>query len=174
MEDKKKKTAKTDIVAGIGLILFALYCLWEGMSMPVKQLTGDPSRFYGAPGFFPVVLSVLIIIGSVIMIYQGFRDSGGIQKEDLQAAADYLKSAQFFRLMLAVGLLAVYVFGMLGRLDYYAATFIFLAVTMILFQPKQETGKKLLLGIIKCLVISGIMAFAVGCCFENFAQIPLP
>ena len=58
-----------DIVAGIALILFSLWVIWEA-----REFAAAAARFRGvSPALFPTMLSVCIILLACVMILRGLR-----------------------------------------------------------------------------------------------------
>ncbi len=130
------------------------------------------AKWYDSPSLFPLVIGGCLLVFCLVYLWQnraGYKASG----EDLREIASYLKSNQFFRLLISIGTLALYVFVLLGlrigsfKLPYEAATFIYLVITMVFFRPKG-------FAIWKILVISAVLSVAIGYGFSNFAKIPLP
>jgi len=58
-----------DIVAGIVLILFSLWVIWEA-----REFAAAAARFRGiSPALFPTILAVAIILLACVMIVRGLR-----------------------------------------------------------------------------------------------------
>lgn len=58
-----------DIVAGIALILFSLWVIWEA-----REFAAAAARFRGiSPALFPTILAVGIILLSCVLIVRGWR-----------------------------------------------------------------------------------------------------
>ena len=58
---------KADIVGGIIGILIGLYAIWEGLQMPTDHVMKI------GPSFFPIILSAILIIFSLILIVNALR-----------------------------------------------------------------------------------------------------
>ena len=58
---------KADIVGGIIGILIGLYAIWEGRQMPTDHVMKI------GPSFFPIILSAILIIFSLILIVNALR-----------------------------------------------------------------------------------------------------
>jgi hypothetical protein len=104
---------------------------------------------------------------SVMYFYRSWRRCGGVGAKDLASAAGFLKSAYTVRLLLSIGLLAVYVFLLLGRIPFFAATILYLFVSMMVFRKKT-------FAVWKILLISSAITALITYGFGTLASIPLP
>ena len=161
---------KFDVLAGIFVIAFALIFIIGGLKMPVESLTGDPTKWYLSPGLMPVFCGVVLVILSVLMMSRAIRNGAKVTAEDRRKAAKYLRGNKFFRLILAGAFLAIYLFVMLRRIDYFVATFIYLITNMIVFTGKERKIKNLISYSLISLIAAGVITFGFG----TLAQIPLP
>lgn len=166
-EETALRKAKLDILFGLGGIAVAVFALVEALKMPVQALYN--CKWYTAPAVLPIICSVLVGVLCLVLVIQSFRRCGGIKKQDVSAALGYFKSKQFLRLVLAIVLLTIYLFVLLGRVHYILATFLYLFATMFLFRNKTSVKHIVLL-----LVLSLVVSVAVGLCFSELAKIPLP
>lgn len=176
-QDKKHKeiVKKADFFTSIVLFILGIVILILSLQMPLEELTGSKDMWYASPGLFPGFVAVVLMICSVILFLSAdYRHWGGMHREDWEKIKGYLKGSQFVRLVIAVALLAVYVFGLLGHISYYAATFLYLFCTMVIFRPQQETKKKSIGNLLVLLVVTAVVTALVGLGFAKFAQIPLP
>lgn len=150
------------------LLLFAL--AYVGGAFGIQNIS--TAKWYDSPGLFPVIIGFAFLLFSVIYLVQNL-DGRKLTVEDKQAVRAYLRSPVFSRLVIAIGLLAVYVFGLLGlhigsfKMPYEAATFIYLFSSMMIFRTK---GYK----IWKIVLIALAIALIVGFGFSQGAKIPLP
>ena len=161
---------KYDLLAGIFIILFALFFIIGGLKMPVASLTGDASQWYLSPGFMPVICGVVLILLSILLIKDALHAGTKFTSNDRARALEYLKSEKFFRLITAGVFLSIYLFIMLRRIDYFIATFIYMVVNMIVFTSKKRTVKQIIIYIVISLAAAGAITYGFG----TLAQIPLP
>lgn len=165
---KKRRETQMNFWGSLALSLFAVaYLIFAARIQNIST-----AHWYDSPSLFPLVIGGCLLIFCLIYLWQN-RAGYAILPEDVEGAKAYLKSKQFFRLVLSIATLAVYVFVLLGlkigsfKLPYEAATFIYLFVTMLVFRPKGFTVWKIML-------ISAVLSFVIGYGFSNFAKIPLP
>ncbi len=169
-EEQTLSLRKKDLVfAGI-LLIVAIFYFIGALRMPVDSVTGDPEKWYTAPAVFPIIVSIGLFLTLGILLYQVISESGGINRQDVKRALAYFRTAHFRRFSIATGLLILYIYVMLGRIQYEVSTFLYLFASMMIFRDEKLNGKV----ITKITLISGITAFAVGYSFSRFALIPLP
>lgn len=168
MEGKKRRELQINFWGSLALSVFAVVYLIFAFQID----TISTAKWYDSPSLFPIVIGFCLLAFCLIYLWQN-RAGFTISKADIESAKVYLKSSQFFRLIVSVVTLAVYVFGLLGlrigsfKLPYEAATFLYLFVTMLFFRPKG-------FAVWKIVLISAVLSIAIGFGFSNLAKIPLP
>ena len=166
MESNREK--KINFWGSLALVVFSIAFLAASAMIPRVST----AKWYDSPRLFPFVIGGCLLLFCLIYLWQN-RDGAAISSEDLKSILDYLKSKQFFRLIVSIVLLALYVFVLLGlkigsfRLPYEAATCIYLVLTMCYFRPKGYA-------LWKILVVSVVLSVVIGYGFSHFAKIPLP
>lgn len=171
-KDKQEKESRRELqfnfFGSLALTVFSI--LFLIFSSQIRNIS--TAKWYDSPSLFPLVIGSCLLVFCLIYLWQS-RKGCTLTAEDLKAIGGYLKSGTFFRLVIAIGTLALYIFVLLGlkigtfKLPYEAATFIYLFVTMMFFRPKG-------FAIWKIILISLAISFAVGYGFSHFAKIPLP
>ncbi|WHH61494.1 tripartite tricarboxylate transporter TctB family protein [Petroclostridium sp. X23] len=162
-----KKLRKIDIITGIILFVFGFLFFLAAIRMPVEELTGSPGKWFVAPGIFPAFIGLGLMFQAIILLFIGIKEAKGINKEDFDKAIAFLKTETFARFLIALGLLTIYIFVLLGRVRYEISTFIYLFINMSIFKTNRYA-------IWKIIIICGICSVVVGYGFSNFAKIPLP
>lgn len=163
-----KNDNKINFWGSLALVVFSIAFLIA--SFQIQNVS--TAKWYDSPRLFPIVIGSCLLLFCLIYMWQN-RDGWKITGEDISAVREYLKSAQFLRLMVSIVLLALYVFVFLGlkvgtfQLPYEAATFLYLFLTMCCFRPKGYA-------IWKILLVSAVFSIAIGYGFSHFAKIPLP
>lgn len=165
--EEASKKAKTDVFICIIGIALGIFAAVEGRKMPSDTLVN--AKWYTAPAFLPTIFGIALAILCLIQLVIDIRMSNGISKEDAAKAIGYFKSREFFRLVLAVILLTTYIFGLLGHLPFWLATFLYLICTMMCFATKRDMKQIAIM-----IIVSVIAAAAVSYGFGTLAQIPLP
>ncbi len=170
IEQENLNLRKKDLVfAGILLVITIFYFI-GALRMPVDSVTGDPDKWFTAPAVFPIIVSIGLFFTLGILLFQVISESKGINREDVKKAMAYFRTDHFRRFSIATGLLILYIYVMLGRVQYEISTFLYLFATMMIFRDEKLNWKV----ITKITLISGLTAFVVGYSFSHFALIPLP
>ena len=165
---EERRELQINFWGGLALSIFAVVYLIA--SFGIQNIS--TAKWYDSPSLFPIVIGAVLLVCSLIYLWQN-RNGWRISTEDVAEIKAYFKSSVFFRLVISVGSLAIYVFVLLGlqigsfKLPYEAATFIYLFATMTYFRPKD-------FAIWKIVLISAVLSVAIGYGFSNFAKIPLP
>jgi hypothetical protein len=168
LEFKARRAKQFNFFGSIGLLVFALAYLIAAFQ--IKNMSN--AKWYESPNLFPIIIGGLLSVFCVVYLLQNL--AGRIlTAEDQKNIVLYLKGPVFRRLVIAIALLAVYVFVLLKlrfgsfEFPYEAATFIYLFSTMLIFRTKNYA-------IWKIIVISLAVSFGVSLIFTQGAKIPLP
>ena len=160
-----QRLAGLDLAGSIAVFCFGGFVFFSGLHMCFFAATGTKVWYY-SPGFFPCFVGAVLMLTSLLLTVQMLR-RGARPGNIFRGAASAALRQERFRLLLAVGLFALYVFVLIGTLPFVLATFVYLAVTMILFRKAHYPVWKLLL-------ISAIVTGAVYLFFGVIASVPLP
>lgn len=152
------------------MLIATIFYFIGALRMPVESVTGDPQKWYTAPAVFPIIISIGMFIALAILFIQIVPESKGIHREDIKRALAYFKTAHFRRWSIATGLLVLYIYVMIGRVQYEISTFLYLFITMMVFKDEKFSWKVLA----KITIISGLTSFIVSYGFSHYALIPLP
>lgn len=133
-----------------------------------RDLGGE---FYASPGFMPTIIAAFLIVMAVTLLLQSVKGSSVAERcRQLGAALPRtLHSRTFWRAVIGLAIFAVYIFGMLGRLPFWLASFIVLLA--ILFYLNQPKGMKSIvtLALIGVLSVAGIILL-----FQVAFSVPMP
>jgi divalent metal cation (Fe/Co/Zn/Cd) transporter len=103
----KKNLRKKDLIASLILLAVSIFVLVDSFRMIFfTNLPGVKDiGWFVAPGVFPFILSVGLIIMSLIMLSIAYRESGRIKLESWRKFSKYFKSKDTFIMMAEIGLL---------------------------------------------------------------------
>jgi len=105
---------RNNVISALTLLALALAALFEASKLPFGRLSAPQ------PGFFPLILAILLAIFSLVLIAQAI---GGSKEE---SAATRQGSATWKKIVLAVGALVVFAV-LFESLGYIISTFLFIA-----------------------------------------------
>ena len=178
---------KRDIISGFGTMLIGVLFLVGTAFMPWR---GSSFNWYGAPGLVPAILAGLLFLCGLILYLRARlnnkyyeRQEAEEAKEKAEAAAqeaqttgqsstqvqelklpDFLKTERW-RIATVVALLAVYIFGLIGRIPYIPATAVFVTAFIWIFKGG---------GWLKSILIGLITSVAVWFVFYKIFAVVLP
>ncbi|MCL2374172.1 MAG: tripartite tricarboxylate transporter TctB family protein [Treponema sp.] len=167
MFDKKENLRKSDIVFGVILVAASSFFLYRSRTMPTDVIRERNINVFAFtdPALLPtVVCSILIVLG-LLLILGALKEGARVNKADFFAIIAWCRSKQTQRMWVIIGILVVYIFILIGRLPYVAATFLFLVGLMFYFKASKWW---------KILVISALTTAAIALGFGEFMMIPLP
>ena len=170
---KQENMPKADFVVSILLMCFGVWVVIHSFQMPrFKELGADP---LSVPGIVPGILGTVIFILSLVVFIRSLARKGyrlGLNRHRLN---NFLRDTSLQRMLLTIFICIVYGIIMVGRLNYYPATFIFVLIFLILFQFRRSEdttarGKLLSLAVLQALLTAGI----VGAVFRYLFLVDLP
>jgi len=161
MSDKSKRST-SDLIMGVILTVFGVYLGVEALGMRVYN------TFLDAPGFFPLILGIIFVTFGLVMFISALL-AGSVEaaketfsKENLLSI---LLDSQTKRVIILSFFMIVYIYGLIGRVHFTLATFLYLIVTFLYL--KSTT-------LIKSVIISVVSALLISAVFQYLFKIPLP
>lgn len=172
----KEKLRKADIVAGICLILLGLGVVYGATRMPMKGTYGGVTNvWYVSPAILPILIGVLLVIFSAGILLRAIKDGG--HKDIIgyfgTKAKGLPKNAEVHRILIIWAWSSVYIFILLGRINFYLASFIYLGPLMLIFYRPGGASLRLK-HFVFVLVLCAVLPIVVGYLFNRYLFVPLP
>jgi hypothetical protein len=170
---KPENMPKADFVVSLILMAFGSGIIVQAFRMPRFQNLG--ANPFSVPGIVPGILGGVIFILSAVVFFRSLRRQGyrlGWNKPMLKAFA---VDPDMRRMLLTTLLCMFYGIGLVGRLNYYLATFLFVLAFIVLFQYRtaaETPGRGRLL--LASLVQAVLTAAVVGAVFRYLFLVELP
>lgn len=170
---KQENMPKADFVVSILLMCFGVWIVIHSFQMPrFKELGADP---LSVPGIVPGILGTVIFILSLVVFIRSLARKGYRLGLNRQTLNNFLRESSLNRMLLTMLICIVYGIFMVGRLNYYLATFIFVLTFLILFQFRNledatGRGRLFALAVLQALLTAGI----VGAVFRYLFLVDLP
>ncbi len=121
---------KADFVTGIVLFALGGATLVESLRMPrFEELNVNPDT---APGLVPGVLGLVLLMLGAVLFLRAARAGGW--RLGTRSAVAHSADPGVHRLALCVALCLGYAAGLVGRLPFWLATFLFVAAFVALFE----------------------------------------
>lgn len=156
MEGKVRSAAK-DFVVGIVLLAFGIYVIVDSLGMKIYN------TFIDAPGFFPLIIGVVLAVLGAILATIGFKAGGiGELKEVLSPAflKGFIKDDRTVRVLILLGMMAIYVYGLLGRIHFIAATSIYLVANFFYLRACKHWWSAIIIAVVASVAV--YFAFRYG------------
>lgn len=170
---KQENMPKADFAVSILLMCFGVWVVIHSFQMPrFKELSADP---LSVPGIVPGILGTVIFVLSLVVFIRSLTRKGYRLGLNRQTLNNFLRDTSLLRMILTIFICIVYGIFMVGRLNYYLATFIFVLIFLVFFQFRHSEdttvrAKLLTLAVLQALLTAGI----VGAVFRYLFLVDLP
>ncbi len=137
MAEPRQGMDKADFVTSLVLLIFGILVVTWSIQMPRLEHRGiNP---YTIPGLVPGLLGVAFIILSVMLLTRSVIHKGYALTISREKIRKTLAIPQVRRVTLTLLVCLSYALGLIGRLWYPAATFLFVLAFIVLFeyQPRE-------------------------------------
>jgi hypothetical protein len=172
----EEKLRKADIVTGICLILLGLAVLYGASRMPMTGTYGGVTNvWYVSPAVLPILIGILIILFSIGILIRAVNRGG--HKDIVRFYLDKTKklpgNIEVHRILIIWVLSFIYIFGLLGKINFFIASFLYLCPFMLLFH--RPDGDALKVKDAACIIsLCAILPFGIGYLFSKYLLVPLP
>lgn len=170
---KQENMPKGDFVVSILLMGFGVWVVIHSIQMPrFEDMGANP---FSVPGIVPGILGAIIFFLSLVVFIRSLRQKGFLLEVNRFAVSSFFKDPAMQRMLLSSALCVVYGFVLVGRINYYLATFLFVLAFLIIFQFRSYTAasgrsKLVLMSLAQALLTAGI----VGAVFRYLFLVDLP
>ena len=170
---KPENMPKADFVTSIVLMTFGIWVVVHSIRMPrFENLGANP---FSVPGIVPGLLGIVIFLLSLVVFLRSLKNSGHRLGINAAVIRNFVNDASVQRMLVTILVCCIYGLGLIGRINYYAATFLFVLAFLLLFQYRQSqkdraTGKLMALSVLQALLTAG----AVGAVFRYLFLVELP
>ena len=157
MEGQKKRNAVRDLVSGAFLVLFGIYVIVESKNMRVYN------TFIDAPGFFPMIIGIVLTGLGAVLAYIGFR-TGGVTELREVCSFSFLK--KFFmedstiRVLVLLAMMVIYIYFLVGRIHFILASAIYLTATFLYLKAVKQWWLAIIIAVVSSCV--AYYAFRLG------------
>ena len=128
-------SARSDLIGGAAWAAFGLAIVGEALRM--DRFTSMGASLYTMPGLVPGIFGAVLVLLGGVMLLRGWRRSRLGAPPPVETPR-----VSHRRMWLMLGLTLGYAIGLVGRVPFALATFVFLALFMALFSPAEHTGAR--------------------------------
>lgn len=157
MDGQKSRNAAKDFVSGIGLVLLGIYVIIDSLNMKVYN------TFLDAPGFFPLIIGVVLTVLGAVLTYIGFKTGGpGELKEVLTGKflKAFITNDGTIRVLILLAMMVVYMYVLIGRIHFIIATTIYLFANFLYLKACKRWWVGAIIAVVSAVVI--YYAFRLG------------
>lgn len=170
---KPENMPKADFVVSILLMVFGLWIVIHSLQMPrFQELGANP---FSVPGIVPGVLGSIIFVLSLAVFIRSLRQKGYLLRVNRETLHRFFRDPAIQRMLLTTVICVIYGLAMIGHMNYYLATFVFVMVFLLLFQfrllENSVARRKM---VITALVQAALTAAIVGAVFRYLFLVDLP
>lgn len=156
----EKDMPKADFISSLVLLGFSLSVVVMSINMP--RLENREVNPLSVPGIVPGFLGVVIGIFALIMLVRSIRQRGYILEINAEKTRAFFIKDSILRAIGTIALTLVYAWGLVGRLPYLLATFLFVFAFIGIFEyekndPPKRKKKKLLIAALMAIISSAIV-----------------
>ncbi|SLN27808.1 tripartite tricarboxylate transporter TctB family protein [Oceanibacterium hippocampi] len=165
------RMVRADFVSAIVFVALGVATLVESWRMPrLEEMNINP---WSAPGIVPGVLGAIIAVLGALMLVRSCRQ-GGWRLAPGEALRG-LGSAGSRRAALTLFLTIGYAGGLIGRMPFWLATFLFIFVFIQIFEwTDPALASRRLWRVTSAALVAAIAAFAIAYVFENVFLVNIP
>jgi hypothetical protein len=165
-----------DFIFSVALIALGIYAVYEGYEIYLRA-AAPPFKIVAmpvSPGLFPIVLGIVLVVLSALLFVKSLvsengKGRGAALGEQLSTLAAWFptlfSNRDFLSMSAGLAIMAVYVFGLVKNLPYWAASLIFL-LGMFFF---LRVGKWWKVIVIAAAAVGGVLLV-----FQGIFQAALP
>jgi hypothetical protein len=164
---------KADFITGLVFVAFGAAVVVESLRMPrFEELDINP---YTVPGLVPGILGAIILVLGAVLVLRAARAGGWRIMERASDATPLLADPGTRRLLLSVILCVGYAGGLIGRLPFWLATFVFVAAFVVLFEwPLAVDRSDRLRCVLFAMALAALISAATSIVFQEIFLVRLP
>lgn len=159
-------SSRADLLSGLAWVAFGAAVIAAAWAMDRFEAQG--ATLYSMPGLVPGLLGGMLVLLGALLCARALR-------EGALAAGGALWPGWNARLLAAMAAMLLYALGMVGRMPFWLATFLFVAAFIALFEwhERGERGERVR-GLLVALVCGGATSGIVTAVFEQVFLVRLP
>lgn len=158
---KEQNMLKADFVTSIVLFVFGTSILILSIKMPrMEELGANP---YSVPGIVPGFLGVIITFLALLLFGRSVRQKGYHLGLTWTKVVAFFNDPSYRRVLLTILLGIIYGIGLLGKIPYVLATFLYVFAFVTMFEYQRDKSlqaqkKTVLFALLQAVLVAGIVA----------------
>lgn len=152
---------KADFVTALLMIVFSVGVIWMSARMPAFENRG--ANPLSAPGIVPGMLGAIIGFLGIVMLIRAIRRGGHRLELGGGKLAAWTRKPATLRFGLTILLALLYAWGLVGRISFPLATFLFVAAFIVIFEydrskPLRGNRRTVIVALIEAALTAAIIS----------------
>jgi putative tricarboxylic transport membrane protein len=152
---------KADFITAVVLLVFSITVVWMSIEMP--RLENREINPLTVPGIVPGFLGVVIGIFSLILLERSIRHRGYKLELSGEKIGKFFQKDSSLRMFGTIALALFYAWGLIGRIPYPIATFLFVFLFIVIFEysredPVPRKRRKIIIAAVMAVLVSAIVS----------------
>lgn len=159
MEEKKNRKAAMDLAVGVFFVIFGLYVTITSLNMKVYN------TFIDAPGFFPMIIGIVITALGAVLALIGVRTGGVAELKEVLTGTflkAFITNESTVRVLVLLAMMAVYIYVFVGRIHFIIATSIYLTANFLYLKACKTWWMAVIIAVITSVVSYYAFLFGFG------------
>lgn len=165
LDEKTKRIRRGDLIISPVMIVGGLWFAYDSFMMSYGTIQSGEATIPTSPGLLPFLISLLIVACSVAVLRNAIRSGADLSFLAPEVIKRVASKFENWTALLVMAMFAVYVFVLIGRIPFIAATILFGVAMMGVFKAAKP---------IWIAVITVTYATIVVYCFSTFAATQFP
>lgn len=156
LEQKDRNMAAKDVAFSIALIIFSIYIIVTSLGLKYN------TSFIDGAGFFPLIVGCVLLLLGIVLLYVGIRCGGVKRLQEIMNGSSilaFIKSDETVRVVVLVVMMVIYMFILIGRIPFIAATAIYIFVNYLYLGACKKCW--IIPGPVMAAIISVVAAVAI-------------
>ena len=172
--DQNHRMHRADFVTGLVLLGFSSAVVYLSITMPRLEHRGiNP---LSAPGVVPGLLGVILALCSISLLVRAAANRGYRLRLTSQSITEFIRSPAVKRILVTLAVCLVYAWGLVGRVHYALATFLFVLAFVLVFdlsfsRDEKRSRKRI---VTVAIVVAALVAGIVSAVFQYLFLVSLP
>ncbi len=163
--ERTRTIRRADLVVSPLMIAGGLWFAYDSIQISIETISAGHATIVTSPGLLPLIISLLIVVTSIWLFINAIRS--GARPDFLKPAVirNWASKRDSWTPLIVMAFFATYVFGLIGRVPFIAATLVFGIGMMAVFKATKWYW---------IIVINVAYATFVIYAFTNFAYTKFP
>lgn len=153
LDDKTRRLRRGDLIISPLMILGGVWLAIDSFLMSRETILSGESTVATSPGLLPIIISSLIVICSVSVLLNAIRSGADLSFLKPSALGPIASKFENWTSLIVMAMFAIYIFVLIGRIPFIAATILFGVSMMLVFKAAKPIWVFVIVGVYSLVVI---------------------